>query len=137
MEPMPRPQPASKSLHVARWLIGFMVLGVVLSSLDIVFQYLPAYPALQPVRNGPWPWQLASAACAPLGVAILLCVQRKPVLAFCLSIVLPVVFVLTRIYLWKQLGAISYVMPIVPFLIAQEAFVARRSDADRVDADGN
>ena len=126
MEPTPSLLTTSSALHFARWLIGLMAVGVALTSVDMAFHILPAYPALQPVRHGPLPWQLAYVACAPIGLGVLLLVRRRPLLAFGLSLVLPMLFWLARIYLWKQLGWMAYLMPIVPFLIAHEVFGTRR-----------
>ena len=129
MEPTPSLLTTSTALHFARWLIGLMAAGVVLTAMDMAFHILPAYPALQPVRHGALPWQLAYVACAPIGLAALLLVRRRPTFAFSLSLVLPGLFWLARIYLWKQLGWMAYALPIVPFLIAHEAFGARKAGA--------
>lgn len=125
----------STPLYLARWLIGWMIAGPLLIGLDLVFHFLPDYPALKDVRAGPLVAKLAYVACAPVGLLTLYLVRRRPIAAFGLSLALPVMLVLSHLYLWQRLSWSTAIAVAAPFLIACDVFRPRPSSTDQEEQD--
>ena len=92
----------------AAWIIGFLSIGPIIFPIDWLFHIFPdSFPVIERMHGlGPLPkalWVL----CAPLGVATIVLLLRRPVRGLLACVLFAAVYVPTAVVLWGQfsLGA--------------------------------
>lgn len=112
----------STARWIAQWLVGLMSIGPFAIGLDLAFHIFDSMPVIQRMRGEAPMAHVVWVACGFLGVATILCLHRRPLLGFLLSLAMAIMYVISGLALWHQLTFYSFLAGAVPFIAAYAAF---------------
>ena len=107
-----------KPSKLAAFLVGFMTISPFVVALDLAFHIFPDLPAIQTMRSATLLAKVMWIALAPLGVATVLLLLRRPVIGFILSVLFALNSAVAGYMLWQQTRPFGVALVVIACVLA-------------------